>query len=266
MVPFHELHDRFIEAPKLETSNDINGLAKTIEALVVLQHPNLPSVYYARLHLGMVWCVEIAIIIRNALEPQQLNISTPLSARHGHSDTSPTAPSPGQYSSSKSSTSSQQPAFNPGFRSSFQQKQSFPSGKSAIQSETNFAVKRTAGTLTFDGTPLKLKQPPILFLGDTTQKNTSHDDVIAYVPRSHVPSQEPKEFSFLSDQSRPHSAQGANTPKSINIQPATSEHAIIFDPDIFNNFLPYNPTITEPWESDLSDAMMLDAYHMSSLS
>lgn len=266
MVPFHELHDRFIEAPKMESSNDINGMVNTAEALFLLQHPNFPSVYYTRLHLGMVWCIETAVIIRNALEPQQSNSNTRQSARHGHSETSPTVPSPGPLSSNKSSIFPQQPAFPSGFRSSFQQKQNFSSGKTAFQSEmmnSNLTIKRTAGTLTFDGTPLKLKQTPASFLSDPKSKNAPHDDAIASAPTASVASQEPNDFPFFSDQGRPHSAEGPNTPKSASTQPITSEHAITFDADIFNNFLPYNPTITEPWESDLSDAMMLDGYHMS---
>lgn len=241
-------------------------MINTTDSLVVLKHPNFPKVYYTRLHLGMTWCIEIAVIIRNALEPQQSNFTTQFSARHDHPGTSPTTPSPGQRSSSTPSTSSQRPVFTSGFRSSFQQKQTFPFGKTGAQSETmnsSVTVKRTGGTLTFDGTPLKVKQTSASFASATKSKNTSKDDATASAPPSRVASQDQEELAFFSDQSHALSAQGLTTPKSVNIQPAASEH-VAFDADIFNNFLPYNPTITEPWESDLSDAMMLDSYTVSS--
>lgn len=267
MVPFHELHDRFIEDPTLETSKDINWLVNTADALVVLQHPNFPNVYYTRLHLGMVWCIDVAAIVRNALEPQQSTLITQLTAGHGHPEVSPTARSPGPHSSSSSSSFPQQPAFTSAFRSSPQQKQKYPSGNAVVQSEMmnfNCSVKHTAGTLTFDGTPLKLKQIHSPSVSDATSKNTSQDDAIVSALTARVASQEPKEFPFFTDESRPHSAQSLNTRKPDNIQRAASEHAVAFDADIFNNFLPYDSTTTEPWESDLSDPMMLDGYNMSS--
>lgn len=267
MISFHELHNRFIEAPKLETSTDINGLINTAKALFVLQHPNFPTVYYTRLYLGMVWCIDVVTIIKNALEPHQSNITTQLSAGHGRPETSPTVPSSGPWLSGKSSSSSQQPAIAAGFGSS-QPKPKFPSGKTTMQSEsmnTNWALKRTAGTFTFDGTPSKAKQTRQGSVNGTAFKNIPHDDVIASASTASVASHKQTDLQFFGDHSRPLSDQDPTTQNPIDIPPvALSENAINFDADIFNNFLSFNPAMTEAWESDLNDPMVLDGFHVSS--
>ena len=67
-VAFLELHTRILEDPCSRSKADVELLTTIAEALNPLKDPNFPQAYYSRLHIGMLWCLNVVRAVTDSMD------------------------------------------------------------------------------------------------------------------------------------------------------------------------------------------------------
>lgn len=252
-VAFLDLHTKILEAPDNKLKADVELLITTAEALHPLVDSNFPQAYYSRLHIGMMWCIKIANTVKVFTE-QSSTTSTPEPSAGPPKTTAPRAvrsqktPYRSNNSSSASSsskvthTSSQDESPRP------RKKPSPPRSTRPQDVPTQApprAQKSTASARINDNGQNIYGPQASALLGE--EEPADPLSALAIVP----PGGDFQDWRFPTLNSDIGSA-------FMNMPNVSGPGEVYYEAGTFDDFMPKGGSVTEPWDMDFTNEIMLD--------
>lgn len=270
MVPFLGLYTRFTEVPDTKAKADMELLVATAEALNALQDHNFPQTYYTRLYLGMLWCINVAKTVRNAINKPSPT-TTPSTIVPKAPDVQPVPsytepdqprkPSGPTVSTSKTAvrTLPQEDSPRPRKRFSLRRKSPADDGYARVMSWAQNSSEVTDvvmhpqqvshSTESFPQSRDRIQQP-------TSLLDRGSADSIPTIPVSSCGGPGSQNWNF------PTSNPDNCGPVFSNMQPATLPGEVFYEVGTFDNFMPRSASMMEPWDIEMADQNTMDIFEL----
>ena len=272
MVPFLGLYTRYTEVADTKAKADMELLVATAEALNTLQDHNFPQTYYNRLYLGMLWCINVAKTVGNAINkpspttrPSTIIPSAP-DVQPVPSSTEPDQPrkpSGPTVSTSKPAvrTLPQEDSPRPRKRFSLRRKSPAGDGYARVMSwaqnsseDTDVVTHPQQVNHSAENFPQSRDriQQPTSFLDRGSANST---------PTIPVPScDRPGSQNWNFPMSNPDNC----GPVFSNMQhtTATLPAEVFYEVGTFDNFMPRSASMMEPWDIEMADENTMDIFEL----